>query len=136
MHGGDGVYSGGRGYSRVAAGRGSSAHRSHSAQSFDATDAFELGGAMLAFVTCWLAWWLCSLCLALFERNRRNRRSTCLFELGDEEPFRTVATSCHGGRARGARDFSPQRRFAAAAWSEGSDDDDYAYSEYSEFSEF
>jgi hypothetical protein len=135
MHGGDGVYSGGRGYSRVAAGRGSSAHRghrSHSAQSLDATDAFELGGAMLAFVTCWLAWWLCSLCLALFERNRRNRRRQCLFELGDEEPFRTG----HAPRARGARDFSPQRRCAAAAWSQGSDDDDYAYSEYSEFSEY
>jgi hypothetical protein len=123
MHGGDGVYSG-RGYSRVAAGRG------HSAHSLDATDAFVVGGAALAFVTCWLAWWLCSLCVALFERNRRNRRRQCLFELGDEEPFRTVPTSCHGGR--GARDLSPQRRCAPAAWCEGSDDDDYAYSEYSE----
>jgi hypothetical protein len=83
---------------------------------------------MLAFVTCWLAWWLCSLCLALFERNRRNRRRQCLFELGDEEPFRTG----HAPRARGARDFSPQRRCAPAAWCEASDDDDDAYSEHTQ----
>jgi hypothetical protein len=130
MHGGDGVYSGGRGYSRVAAGRGSSAHRSHSAHSLDATDAFVLVGAALAFVTCWLAWWLCSLCVALFERNRRNRRrQQFLWDLSDEDLFGTG----HAPRSRGARDFSPQRRCAPAAWCEASDDDDDAYSEYSEY---
>jgi hypothetical protein len=55
MRGGDGVYSGERVYGRVP---GDIAHSAHRAHSVDATDAFVLGGAMVAFVMCWLAWWL------------------------------------------------------------------------------
>jgi hypothetical protein len=78
------VYSGDRVYSRDRAAPGDRAHRAHIV---DETDAFMLCGATLAFVICSLAWWLCSLCVALCERNRRNRRRQCLFDLGDEELF-------------------------------------------------
>jgi hypothetical protein len=58
MHGGDKVYSRERVYSRVP---GDIAHRAHRAHSVDATDAFMLGGAMMAFVIGSLAWWLLAL---------------------------------------------------------------------------
>jgi hypothetical protein len=121
MHGGDRVYIGDRVYSRAPADR---VHRAHNV---DATDAFMLCGAAMAFVCCSLAWWLCSLCVALCERNRRNRRRQCLFDLCDEELF--AARSPH---TRGARDFSPPRWREADAWCEARDDDDNAYSEYAQ----
>jgi hypothetical protein len=130
MHGGDRVYSGVPGdrvYSRDRAAPGDRVHR------VDATDAFMLCGAALAFVCGSMAWWLCSLCVALCERNLRNRRKQCLFELSDEDLFCTG----HGPSSRGARDFSP--RPVRRRWQDGgrdtdtSDDEDTEYYEYAEY---